>query len=285
MHRLRSEQTGISYLSTGAQDAPLVVCLHGFPDIPRTWAPLTEHLCGAGYRVVSPWLPGYAPSSLEGPFDVLSLTRTILSLVDELSPSEPVRIVGHDWGSIITQCALAQRPERFRAAAILAIPHILAFETNIERFPRQLQRSAYIGLFQLPLVSDFVVKARDFRFIERLWKNWSPGFDPGADYFGELKLCLRSSMPAPLEHYRALASLKVTREMREIVAAGPIVVPTMCLHGERDGCILPGMADDQEEHFSALFEMVKLADAGHFLHLERPAEVNAAILRWFEAHR
>jgi pimeloyl-ACP methyl ester carboxylesterase len=285
MHRLRSEQTGISYLSTGAQDAPLVVCLHGFPDIPRTWAPLTEHLCGAGYRVVSPWLPGYAPSSLEGPFDLLSLTRTILSLVDELSPSEPVRIVGHGWGSIITQCALAQRPERFRAAAILATPHILAFETNIERFPRQLQRSAYAGLFQLPIVSDFVVKARDFRFIERLWKNWSPGFDPGADYFEELKLCLRSSMPAPLEHYRALASLKVTREMRAIVAAGPIVVPTMCLHGERDGCIFPGMADDQEEHFSALFEMVRLADAGHFLHLERPAEVNAAILRWFEAHR
>jgi pimeloyl-ACP methyl ester carboxylesterase len=34
-----------------------------------------------------------------------------------------------------------------------------------------------------------------------------------------------------------------------------------------------------------MFEVVKLADAGHFLHLERPAEVNAAILRWFEAHR
>ena len=284
MRRIRSKQTGLSYLSTGPEDAPLVVCLHGFPDIPRTWAPLTEQLCEAGYRVVSPWLPGYAPSSLEGPFDAPSLTRTILSLIDELSPSEPVRIVGHDWGSIITQCAVALRPEKFRAAAMLAVPHVLAFETNIERFPRQLQRSAYMGLFQLPMVSDRVVRARDFRFIERLWKRWSPGFDPGADYFEELKLCLRSSMPAPLKHYRAMASLKVTREMREIVAAGPILVPTMYLHGERDGCVVAGMADDQEEHFSALFEMVKLADAGHFLHLERPAEVNEAILRWFEGH-
>jgi pimeloyl-ACP methyl ester carboxylesterase len=127
-----------------------------------------------------------------------------------------------------------------------------------------------------------VVKLRNYRFIERLWHAWSPGFDPGPDYFEELKLCLRSSMSAPLKYYRAMASLKAVREIRATLAAGPIVVPTIYLHGERDGCMVPGMADDQEEHFSALFEMVKLADAGHFLHLERPAEVNAAILRWFE---
>jgi pimeloyl-ACP methyl ester carboxylesterase len=285
MRRLRSEQTGLSYLSTGAQNAPLVVCLHGFPDIPRTWAPLTEHLREAGYRIVSPWLPGYAPSSLDGPLDVPSMTRRILSLVDELSPSEPVRIVGHDWGSVIAQFALALRPERFRAAATLAVPHIMAVETNIERYPRQLRRSAYMGLFQLPIVSDRIVKLRDFHFIERLWRSWSPGFHPGADYFEELKLCLRSSMPAPLRHYRAMASLKATREIRQTMAAGPIVVPMMYLHGERDGCIGPEITEDQEEHFSALFEMVRLVDAGHFLHLERPAEVNSAILRWFEAHR
>ena len=284
MRRLRSERTGISYLSTGPEDAPLVVCLHGFPDIPRTWAPLTKHLCGSGYRVVSPWLPGYAPSSLEGPFDIPTITRTILSFIDELSPSEPVRIVGHDWGSLIAQYVLAQRPERFRAAATLAIPHVQAVETNVERYPRQLRRSAYMGFFQLPIVSDRVVKFRNYRFIERLWRSWSPGFDPGPDYFDELKLCLRSSMSAPLKYYRAMISLKALREIRATLTAGPIVVPMMYLHGERDGCFGPEIAEDQEEYFSALFEMVKLADAGHFLHLERPAEVNAAILRWFEAH-
>lgn len=285
MQRRRSEQTGLSYLSTGAEDAPLVICLHGFPDIPRTWKPLTKQLCDAGYRVVSPWLPGYAPSSLEGPFDVPALARTILSFVDELSPSAPVRIVGHDWGSILAQYAIAQRPERFRAAATLAVPHLLAFEANLGRYPRQLRRSAYMGLFQVSGVSDRVVRLRNFRFIERLWERWSPGFDPGPDYLAELKLCLRSSMPAPLRYYRALASLQAIREIRTAFATGPVLVPTIYLHGERDGCVGPEMAEGQEQYFSALFETVKLADAGHFLHLERPAEVNAEILRWFEAYR
>lgn len=284
MRRSRSEQTGISYVSSGEANAPLVLCLHGFPDIPRTWVTLGEDLCNAGYRVVSPWLPGYAPSSVEGPFDVPTLAGRILALADELCPSEPIRIVGHDWGAIISQFASALSPARVRAAANLAVPHLLAFEANLQKHPRQLGRSAYMALFQAPVVSDFVVRWRSFRFIRRLWRTWSPGFDPGSDYFEELELCLRSSMPAPLEYYRALASPKVIRILRQTLEAGPIVVPTLYLHGERDGCIGPEMAEGQEEYFSALFETLTLADAGHFLHLERPAEVNEAVLRWFETH-
>ena len=167
---------------------------------------------------------------------------------------------------------------------MLAVPHVLAIEANIERYPRQLGRSAYMGFFQLPVLSDRIVRLGNFRFIERLWEIWSPEYDPGDEYFEELKVCLRSSMPAPIQYYRALRSPKVILEVRRMLGANPIVVPTIYLHGERDGCIGPEIAEGQENHFSALFEMVKLADAGHFLHLERPREVNAAIVRWFEGH-
>lgn len=284
MHRLRSERTGISYLSNEAESAPLVVCLHGFPDIPRTWSPLAEDLRDAGYHVVCPWLPGYAPSSLEGPFDPPALSRVLLSFVDELSPDEPVRLVGHDWGSVITQCAIAQWPERFRAAALLAVPHLLAAEENIKEHPRQIAQSAYMGLFQLPVLSDRLVTFRDFALVERLWRKWSPGFEPAEDYLDELKLCLRSSMPAPLQYYRALRSPKVIKETRETLSRGPIVVPTIYLHGERCGCISAEITVGQEGHFSALFEQVMLADAGHFVHLERAAVVNEAIVSWFRTH-
>lgn len=280
MHRLRSERTGLSYLSNEAENAPLVVCLHGFPDIPRTWAPLTEELRDRGYHIVSPWMPGYAPSPLEGPFDALTLSETLLSFIDELSPSEPVRIVGHDWGSVVAQCALARWPERFRAAALLAVPHLLALIENVQEYPRQLGRSSYFGLFQLPLLSERLVKARNFALIERFWRKWSPGFDPGDDYFDELKLCLRSSMPAPLGYYRSLRSPRFIRDIIRLMSAAPIVVPTIYLHGERDACVGPEIARGQEAHFSALFEQLILAAAGHFLHLEQPQVVNETIVQW-----
>lgn len=284
MHRLRSTRTNLSYLSNEAEDGPLVVCLHGFPDIPRTWGLLTEDLRDAGYHIVSPWLPGYAPSSLDGPLDPLTVARTILALVDELSPDQPARIVGHDWGSVVAQLAIAQWPARFRAAALVAVPHLLAFEENTKEHPRQLLRSAYMGLFQLPGLSARFVALRDFAVVQRLWRRWSPGFDPGDDYFDELKLCLRSSMPAPLHYYRALRSPKVIREIRGILSSGPIVVPTIYLHGERDGCVGPDIVEGQHGYFSSLFEQLILADAGHFVHLERPTVVDEAIVKWFESH-
>jgi len=284
MQRLRSEKTGVSYTSTGEADAPLVVCLHGFPDIPRTWDPLTDVLTRSGFRVIAPWLPGYAPSSLDGPLDLPAVTRRMLAFIDELSPNAPVRLVGHDWGAFIAHAALSQRPERFRAAAILSIPHPLVFQETVTKFPRQLLRSSYIAFFQLPTVPERVIRARDFAFIEWLWKIWSPGFDPGPEYFDELKQCLRESMPAPLAYYRSLRSPKIIRELRALLQIDPIPVPTLYLHGERCGCVGVELIGGQERYFSALFETVRLAEAGHFLHLERPTEVNEAIQNWFLAH-
>ncbi len=261
-----------------------MLCLHGFPDIPRTWSKLAPELVAAGYQVVCPWLPGYAPSSLIGPFDALTVTQSVLQLAEELSHGRPVRIVGHDWGAVVTQLAAALRPDLLRAAAMLAIPHLLAIESNLERHPKQLRHSAYIGLFALPVISGPVVRFGDYRFVERLWRAWSPGFDPGADYLDEVKTCLRSSRLTPLRYYRSLSSPKQLRELRAVLSKGPIVVPTLYLHGERDGCMVPDMARGQEKYFSALFESVTLTEAGHFLHLERPTEANAAILKWLQTH-
>jgi len=284
MQRLRSEETGVSYVSSGEVNAPLVVCLHGFPDIPRTWDPLTNTLVRVGFRVISPWLPGYAPSSREGPLDPPAVVRRLLTFIEELSPNAPVRLVGHDWGAILAHVALSQRPERFRAAAILSLPHPLILERNFGDFPRQLLRSSYMALFQLPAVPERVILARDFALIEWLWKTWSPGFSPGADYFDELKRCLRASMPAPLSYYRSLRSPKILRELRAMLQTDPIPVPSLYLHGERDTCMGVELIVGQERYFSALFQTIRLAEAGHFLHLERPDEVNQAIVEWFQAH-
>ncbi|MFT4744825.1 MAG: pimeloyl-ACP methyl ester carboxylesterase, partial [Nitriliruptoraceae bacterium] len=44
-------------------EGPWALLQHGFPDSPATWRQLTPALVAAGYRVATPWLRGYRPSS------------------------------------------------------------------------------------------------------------------------------------------------------------------------------------------------------------------------------
>ena len=50
-------------LSWGPEDAPIALCLHGFPDTARGWRKVAPLLVDAGWRVVAPFMRGYAPVS------------------------------------------------------------------------------------------------------------------------------------------------------------------------------------------------------------------------------
>jgi len=51
-------------LTWGPPDAPIALCLHGFPDTAYGWRKVAPQLVDAGWRVVAPFMRGYAPSSL-----------------------------------------------------------------------------------------------------------------------------------------------------------------------------------------------------------------------------
>ena len=263
---------------SGPEGAPLVVCLHGFPDVPATWRGLREALVGAGLRVATPWLRGYAPSSLEGPFDLDTAARDVVRVVDALSPGRPAALVGHDWGAACTVVATARAPWAFSAAVTLALPHPLAFVHNLASHPMQLRRSAYMALFQLPSWPERALVARDGALVRRLWRAWSPGFEPPREHLDEVVRCLRASLPGPLGWYRALPG--------QLLAPGParVETPTLALHGARDGCVHPGLACGQSAWFAGPFEQEVVPAAGHFLHLEQPALVHARVLAWLGEH-
>jgi hypothetical protein len=78
-----------AYLEQGHTDAPLILLAHGFPDHPKTFLPLMSLLCAAGYRCVAPWLRGYAPSTLSGPYDRQRVGDDLADLAEALSPNAP----------------------------------------------------------------------------------------------------------------------------------------------------------------------------------------------------
>jgi pimeloyl-ACP methyl ester carboxylesterase len=270
-------------LVTGDSGAPVVLCLHGFPDVPRTFGALMQELAGRGWRAVAPWLRGYHPSTLEGPYHIERIAEDVLELATVLSPDRPLCIVGHDWGAVATYWATSWAPQRFARAVTMAVPHPLAFLANSLRHPGQLRRSWYMAYFQLPDRPERAVPADGFALIDRLWRDWSPGWEPPREHLDEVKACLARSMPAPIEYYRAL--FRPMRDVRRRMAesrsrARRIRVPTLHLHGAQDGCVAPVVAEGQERFFEGVLTQRTLPGLGHFLHLERPDVVHAEILEW-----
>jgi pimeloyl-ACP methyl ester carboxylesterase len=273
---------GFTALAAGAADAPLVLVLHGFPDVPHTFAPLIEALARAGHRVIAPWLRGYAPSPIAGPYDADTLAADVLAWADALSPDRPVALVGHDWGAVITYVASARAPERFRAAVAMSVPHPAVFVRALAT-PAQLARSWYMLAFQLPGAPGFAA-AGEFALIDRLWRTWSPGYQLPAALRRELHATLSASWPAPLLYYRAM-----TRPLRPALERlrrrDQIAVPTLYLHGAADGCIGADAGAGAERFFSRGYRRDVIPDAGHFLAAEAPAAMAARVIAWLDAHR
>ncbi len=267
----------------GDARAPVVLALHGFPDTPATFAPLADTLRRAGYRVVAPFMRGYSPSTLAGPFHLDALADDVVAIADQVSPARPVVLLGHDWGAATTYVAAARFPSRVRCAVALAVPHPLAFLRALWRSPAQLRRSWYMAFFQLPVVPEIALSFDDFALVERLWRDWSPGHHPSAEQLEEVKRCLRASLPGPIEYYRAMAwpPREALERLRGPSAPSRRVrVPTLHLAGGDDGCIGPRVGRGQGDWFDGPFRSETLPGVGHFLHLERPDLVARSILAW-----
>lgn len=261
-------------LSGGDPEGEPLVYLHGFPDHPPTAVAFLDELGRHGRRVLAPWLRGYAPSPTRGPYDLDSVLGDVVELIDRWA-GRPVDLVGHDWGAVLTYLAGVSAADRVRSAVTLAVPHPLGFLRRL-RSPRQLRRSWYMGLFQLPGAGRLVA-ARDLALLDRLWESWSPGFELDPDRRADLRACLDASMPAPIGYYRALLRPRAVGVVRRL--ASPISTPLLYLHGARDNCVLPPAGDDRRR-FSGPYEAEVVSDVGHFLHLEAPAAIASRVAAW-----
>ncbi|KAL1958698.1 hypothetical protein VTO42DRAFT_4041 [Malbranchea cinnamomea] len=130
--------TGLSFhiLEAGytpARNRPLIVLLHGFPEIAFSWRKVMPLLASAGFYVVAPDQRGYGRTTgwdsrpysevdLHD-FSALNLVRDVVLLVNALGYKTVRCIVGHDFGARpAALCALA-RPDMFLSVVLLTHPY------------------------------------------------------------------------------------------------------------------------------------------------------------------
>lgn len=272
----------VAYVAAGPADGPLALLLHGFPDAPSTWRHLLPKLAAEGWRVVAPWMPGYGETRAIGDVGVhpRDLAEFVAGLHGAFGGDERAVVIGHDWGAVAVNQVTATRPELFRRAVTLAITSV---DTGIVWPPDlpQIRRSWYAQVFQVPGAWR-VVAARDWAFVDWLWRSWSPGHAPdGADRAGWTGALEHDGGRLAVAYYRALVVDLVTGRWPRDGEQVP-KIPTLHLGGEKDGCFRPERQRAGIAGLPAGSRGEILAGVGHFLHLEAPTEVNERIVAWLE---
>lgn len=282
------EANGINFAYLEVGSGPLALCLHGFPDSPHGWQHLLPALADAGFRAVAPWMRGYAPTSIpaDGCYQQGALAADANALHEALGGDADAVLIGHDWGATAVYPAVNHAPDRWSAMVAAAVPHPAAMAGMILDYD-QLKRSFYMFVFQHPL-AEMIVSMNDLAFIDRLWADWSPGFD-AAGATAAVKDALRApeNLAAAIGYYRAtLGGVGLNPAYDEIQAAGaaPVSIPALYLHGADDGCVSVDFAHAGAGFLTNPASRTEVVPgAGHFLQLEQPELVNRLIVDFVSA--
>jgi pimeloyl-ACP methyl ester carboxylesterase len=121
---------------------PLVLLLHGFPEIAYSWRKVMPSLAEAGFHVVAPDQRGYGRTTgWDADFDgdlaqyrLLNAVRDALGLVAALGYGSVAAVVGHDFGASVAAWCAVVRPDVFRSVALMSAPFAgppeLPFDTD-----------------------------------------------------------------------------------------------------------------------------------------------------------
>ncbi|WP_018333465.1 alpha/beta fold hydrolase [Actinomycetospora chiangmaiensis] len=280
--RIRLGELEVAYLSSGPDDGPVALLLHGYPDTAWSWRHLAPVLADRGYQVVAPFLRGYAPTGLapDGCYRTGALVADAVALRRALGDARPALLVGHDWGAITAYGAAVFAPDLWDRVVTMAVPPLPtgASVRDPGLVGKQLRASWYIGFQQLPWVSEAVLD----RLVPRLWADWSPGYDAAADVVRVLAaLDTPARRTAALSYYRAWLqpwhrSPRYRREDRAVF--GLPSQPLLYLFGADDGCVRPELS----RLAAPLCETVEIPGAGHFLPVERPGAVADAVTAFLD---
>eukprot|EP01102_Stenamoeba_stenopodia_P004927 TRINITY_DN1542_c0_g1_i1.p1 TRINITY_DN1542_c0_g1~~TRINITY_DN1542_c0_g1_i1.p1 ORF type:complete len:330 (+),score=70.33 TRINITY_DN1542_c0_g1_i1:220-1209(+) len=248
-----------------------VVLLHGFPEGWYAWIDLFPQLLTLDdYSFIIPDLPAFNMSDQPADFasyNVYSLVDDLASLIQRTG--QPITLVGHDWGGIISWVLAYRYPSLLNGLVILNSPHPSVWWNLIQTDPRQQNDSSYILFFEsaeaVPALS-----ANNFTLLDEVFggESW---FVAREDIY-HAAWSQPNELNATLNYYRAniyntengWAGAETT-----LPTNATITVPTLVLWGTEDNAFaLPESLDLLNKYVPNL--KVETFNATHWIHHQIP---------------
>lgn len=272
-------------IEAGPTHGPLVLLLHGFPELSESWREVLPVLGAAGFRAVAPDLRGYGGTDRPRyGYDLDTLAADIYQLARHLQPGRPAHVVGHDWGGAIAYHLAAQHPEVVDHLAVINCPHPAVLAQRMWK-PSQLARLSYMLLFQMPWVPERKLSENGGAAVPRLVRSALVNKDrvpeerlkPYADNFAK-----PGAAHAALAYYRtAVRGAMTPWGMRRLRQGYPrIRAPFLLIWAEEDIALERELTYGLEPWFEHPPQVRYLPGVGHFAPLEAPEQV-AGLLREF----
>ena len=132
------------YREDGPKEGPLMVFVHGWPELSYSWRHQLPAMARLGFHAVAPDLRGYGHSSNYSSHDDFAQENVVadmLRLADALG-SDTAVWVGHDWGSPTVWNIASHHPDRCRAVASLCVPYA-TLEYGVDRVIELVDRNVY----------------------------------------------------------------------------------------------------------------------------------------------
>ncbi len=268
-HFAESEGVKTHYVSLGK--GPLVVLIHGIPEFWYSWRQQLVPLAEAGFRVVAVDQRGFNRSGKPTKRDAY-LTRQVVEDVAAVVRHEGydrAHIVGHDSGALVAWLFATLHPEMTDKLTILSVPHPNAFAQELASNPAQHGASAYARRMQ----------QEDAHAAFRVGPIGVLRDPPGWPLY--LVADARTDHRAVTAFYR----LNYPRQPYLVdETLSKVQSLTLVIHGRNDrfllvsGHLRNGLWTETEPRTVML-------DAGHFVHQEKPREVNRVLISWLSETR
>jgi pimeloyl-ACP methyl ester carboxylesterase len=306
---------GITVRAAVEGQGPLVIMVHGWPELWYSWRHQIKPIAAAGYRVIAPDVRGYGGSDKPYPveaYDMVTMMADVIGLIDALGEEQAI-LIGHDWGAPICWNTAALHPERVAAVAGLSVPYRKRPPIPPIDIWRQLYKDKFFyqlyfqaeGVAEKELEADVRVSLRKIYYaisgdapsLESMLQrpptatlleafidpeslpSWLTADD--LDYYVENFTA--GGFRGPLNRYR-----NQSRDFMNLPDMGvkPVHQPSCFIAGSKDVVryFVPGLDlyADPGNNCTDLRVTAIIEGAGHWVQQEAPAAVNAALLRFLQ---